>query len=637
LLVLDNVEQVLSAAPEVAALLTACPQLKAMATSRTRLRVRGERELRVPPLDLPDPKRLPPVEDLGEVAAVRLFAERAGAVTPYFALSEANALAVAAICIRLEGLPLAIELAASRSSVLPPQALLSRLEKRLGLLTGGPRDAPARQQTLRDAIAWSHDLLTPAEQALFTRLAVFSGGCTLEAVEVVCNEAGDLGADVLEGITALVDSSLVRQEEHGDGGPDAGTPRFTMLETIREYAMERLAASGEEELLRLTHADYFLALAERAEPALEGPEQGQWLERLETEHGNLRVALGLLLETSGEAEHGQRLAGALWRFWWVRGHLTEGREWLKQALARPGAASPAVRAKALDGEAVLAGEQGDYEHAVALSEEALALQREAGDKHGIARSLYNLGTVATHQGDYDRAEHRFNEGLTLLRGIGHRRGVGIGLTSLGLLAFIRADYPRAISLNEESLILWQELGDRQSTAVARATLGEAWQHQGDYARAAALYDEALALYRALGDKQGMARALYNLGTLALAQGDDTQAAMYLVESLSVFHQLEDSPATAECLEALAGVAVARGHAEQASRLFGVAEALREAISYPIQAAYRVDYDRHVAAAQAELGGASFAAAWAAGRATSLRQIIAAALEPEGCASKNTDS
>jgi len=366
LLVLDNFEQVVDAAPLVGELLSGCPGLKALTTSRISLRIYGEHEYAVSPLEMPDPMHLPPIETLRQYEAIRFFTERARAANAHFSLTNENATVVAEICARLDGLPLAIELAAARIKLLSPQAMCSRLGNPLRFLTGGARDLPERQRTLRGAIAWSHALLDEGEQALFARLSVFSGGCVLDAVEAVCEAEGDLFVDVLEGLSSLLDKSLLRQEEMVEE-----EPRFVMLETIREYARERLEVSGEAEEIRRLHAEYFVALAEQGASEQQGPEEAAWLERLDLEHDNMRAALSWMLE-SEEAGAGLRLSGALWRFWWMRGHYSEGRRWLEEALAKDGRAS-AVRAKALEAVGWLADDQGDIDRAVAAAEEGLSL------------------------------------------------------------------------------------------------------------------------------------------------------------------------------------------------------------------------------------------------------------------------
>ena len=477
LLLLDNFEQILPAAPLVADLPGACPGLKVLVTSRATLHLRGEKEFPVPPLALPDPERLPPVEALSQYASVALFAERARDVKGDFGLTDDNAPAVAEICHRLDGLPLAIELAASRIKLLAPAAMLARLERRLPLLTGGARDLPARQQTLRDTMAWSYDLLDEAEQRLFRRLAVFMGGCPLDAAEAVCNAEGDLGLDVLDGLGALVEQSLARQLKGADG-----EPRFRMLETVREYGLEQLEASGELGQTRQAHAEHYLALAEAAEPELRGPEQAGWLARLEAEHDNLRAALEWAVERDA-GELGARLGAALWRFWSVRGYLTEGRARLGGVLARAGpSVGPATRARVLDGLAHLTRLQGDYRVARALCEQSLAIRRELGDRRGIATSLHDLGMVAYERGDYRAARALYEESLAILRELGYRSRIATALESFARLAAAEAQVGRVARLLGAAESLREAIGTplrptqradyAHAVAAARAELGE---------------------------------------------------------------------------------------------------------------------------------------------------------------------
>ena len=496
LLVLDNFEQVAAAASLVTEVLAAAPQLIVLVTSRMALRCSGEHEYPVAPLAVPDPSA--PAEGLAGYEAVRLFVERARAVQPDFEATGAAAQAVAEICRRLDGLPLAIELAAARVRLLGPQALLARLGRRLALLTAGPRDLPARQQTLRATLEWSHALLTAGEQVLFARLAVFAGGCTLEAAEAVCNADGDLPIDVLDGVESLVAKSLLREVGAG------GEPRVGMLETVHEYAGERLAASGAAGALRRRHARYFLGLAEQAEPHLGGGDQAAWLKRLQADHDNLRAALGWSL--AGEPEVGLRLAGALWRFWEICGYFTEGRGWLEQALAGSGGA-PALRAKALTGASTMAFCQGDYQQATALHGQALLLFRRLGDARGVAFSLNNLGVQALHQGDLRRAARRYTKALALAREAGDRRLTGYALHNQGELARLAGDYGRAVSLAEESAALFQAVGDQWAAAATRCTLGVAAQGQGDHGRAAREFQDALRVFYALGDRWWAAECL----------------------------------------------------------------------------------------------------------------------------------
>ncbi len=538
LLLLDNFEHLTGAAPLLGRIVAQCPKVRLLVTRRATLLVYGERELAVPPLALPDPKRLPPLEELGAVAAVELFVERAGVIRPDFALTEANAVAVAGICVRLEGLPLAIELAAARVRILPPAHLLERLSRRLDLLTGGAADRDSRQQTLRGAIAWSYDFLSSSEQTLFRRLGVFAGG-TFEAIEAVCG--GDGAGEVLDGLESLVGKSLLRQEEHEQG------PRFFLLEMIREFAMEQLEASGEAETIRQAHAEVFLGLAEEAEPKLRGPEQVRWLERLEAEHDNLRAALGWSGELE-DAETGLRLAASLRYFWWVHGHVTEGRRWLDRALDRGQDGSSAARAKALAEAGSLAHQQGDYERAYTLLDQSLALCRRSGNKLGVAHALGYLGAVAELRGEYGLAELRYEESLAIYRELRDQRGINLGLNWLGALAFSQGNYDQATMYFEEQLTISRQLGDTQMVAFALCNLAETLQHQGADERALRRYDEALPLFEGLGDRRAVAEVRSCLGRLELSQGNACRAWELLCESLTALQELGDKAAIAACLE-----------------------------------------------------------------------------------------
>jgi predicted ATPase len=587
LLVLDNCEHLVEACATLAdTLLRSCPNLSILATSQEVLRLSGGREFPVPPLALPDPDEALPVEVLSQYEAVELFIQRAQAARPNFVLDQTNASAVTDICVRLDGLPLAIELAAARIKLLSPQAILARLEDRFKLLRGGARDLPARQRALRATIDWSHDLLDEDEQTLFRRLAVFIGGRTLEGVEAVCSgiEEDDrlapLQIDVLDGLASLVDKSLIQQEEGVDG-----EPRFTMLVTIHQYAAERLEESGEAEALRRRHAEYFLALAEEAEPELTGPEQAAWLERLEEEHDNLRAALRWA-EESGEAETGLRLGGALWRFWDVRGHYSEGRERLAALLALSGASGRmAARAKALNGAGNLAWSQSDYAAARSLHEEGLTIRRELGDKRDIALSLNSLGIVARRQGDYAAARSLLEKSLAIERELGNKRGIAMSLNNLGLVAASQDDYAAARSFYEESLTIRRELGDKQGIANSLGNLGEVARDQGDYTAARSLHEESLAICRELGDKLGIA---------------------YL-------------------LEGFVALAAAQGQPGRALRLAGAAAALREAIGAPLPPTYQAEFERHLETARQALGEEASATALAAGWAMTMEQAIEYAL------------
>ena len=665
LLVLDNFEQILDAALLVADLLAAAPRLKVLITSRAVLHLSGEQEFPVPALALPDLTALPPLTLLVQKPAVALFTARAQAVKPSFALTVGNAAAVAELCVRLDGLPLALELAAARCKLFTPRTLLARLERRLPMLTGGPRDAPRRQQTLRSAIDWSYDLLDPAEQTLFRQLAVFVGGCTLEAVEAVYTAAGDLPGDVHEGLQSLLDKSLLCHAEGIDG-----EPRLTMLQLIREYALERLETTGEAASVRLRHAHFYLARAEAAAIGLQGPQQGAWLAHLEQEHDNLRAALAWSQRVASHKEIGLRLAGALQSFWDVRGYFSEGRAWLEGALAAPEAAQPTrARAKALHASAVMEEALGNIPVARTRYAESLAVFRGLGDRRGIASILVELGRKAWEEGDFRQAVLRCEEGFEIYQAEGDRPGAALALTWLATVVRDQGDYGRAIALFEESLTRWRELGDSTNLANTLNGIGDALYNQGEYAQAKVRYREALAWaeaaglpmflyfvqgnlgrlaqtegdevqaftllepvvawFREIGYKVGLRWALFSLGTVASNQGDVVRASMLLRECLIVHQQLDHKGAwTGSILERFAGVLARQGAAERAARLFGHAAAVRAAVGAPRPPSEGEAYGRDVATARARLDEATFAAAWRAGQAMSPEQAVVDALAEE---------
>jgi predicted ATPase len=585
LLVLDNFEQIVEAAPTVAELLAAAPDLWVLVTSRTPLNLRSEHEYSVPPLTLPDLQRLPALEELRQNEAVQLFTVRAQAARADFSVTNDNAVQVAEICHRLDGLPLAIELAAARIRILPPQAMLTRLQSRLSWLTGGARDLPERHQTLRDAIAWSYELLGEAEKVLFERLSVFSGGRTLEAIEAVCGTADGpgtgsgppLAGELLDMIASLVDESLLRAEVDS-----SGEPRFLMLETIQEFAAEKLQKRGEAEWLRRRHAEYFLALAEAAEPQLMGPGQGLWLGRLAAEHDNLRAALSWMARA--DPDRAARLAGALWRFWNKLGLYREGRGWLGEVLAAPGL-PPAVRAKALLGAAVLANFQNDAA-AEPLLKEGLALARSAGDRRLVAACFQGLGHAAR----------------------------------------IRGDLPHATSLFEQALVEQRQLGDRRGTSVALCNLGSIAQVQGDLAQAETLSAESLALAREVGDISLAAFALHTLSHVACEQGDLVRAGVQLRESLLSAREAVDLRILVFNIAYLALVAGASGAWDRAARLAGVAEAQFAALGTQMNPPVREQYERRLAAIRTRSDGTLWQEEWKGGVGMTLEEAIAFALE-----------
>ncbi len=667
LLVLDNLEQILDAAGDVGDLLAACPCLRILATSREPLRLRAEHLFATPSLTVPPLGRRGSVDHLeagsvGRYEAVALFAARARAARPGFAVTDANAPAVAALCARLDGLPLAIELAAARSRHLVPEDLLARLAPCLPLLTGGARDLPERQRTLRDAIAWSHDLLESAEQVLFRRLAVFVGGFSLEAAEAVSLVSGDVVSDVAQVVWALADKSLLLREH----GADGGSPRYRMLETIREFGLEQLAASGEEEVVRRQHAAFFLILVENAEPHLHEVDQILWLDRLEAEHDNVRAALGWACERR-DVETALGISGALAEFWRMRGHLGEGRVWLERTLALGSPAPSAARALCLRGAGALAQAQGDsdqaigwltealddwralgerrrtgqtlgllagiatargdYGRALELNEQALRLFEAIGDRPGIADTLNQLGLIATDRGEYARARRLYERSRALYDSLADRHGSARVLNNLGVLAFWQEDYRRAAALFEDTLVLWRALGNRPHAAVTLANLGEALRAEGDLDRAVAVAREGLQLSREVGDKRSAATALFILGSLIQHHADDPRATEPLLEGLLLFRQVGDRLGMAWCLEALAGPATASGRPELAAQLCGAAEGLREQLGVPLQPAERPAYQRHLdAARRAVPSPAAFSQAWATGRALPLDAVVALAGE-----------
>ena len=629
LLLLDNFEQVVAAAPVVTELLLSCPDLKMMVTSRTALRVRGEREFPVPPLALPDPRHLSDIEALSQYAAVALFVERAVALKPDFQLTGANARAIAEICARLDGLPLAIELAASRIKLLSPQALLARLGSRLQVLTGGTRDVPERQQTLRNAMKWSYDLLDAGEQRLFRRLSVFVGGCTLAAVEEVCQAMGDVAVNVLEGVASLIDKNLLQQVEEANG-----EPRLVMLETIREYGLECLAASkedGEVEATRRAHADYYLKLAEETEQKLRSAQQVIWLERLEREHDNLRTALRWLVERE-EVEMALRLGAALCQFWTMRGHLSEGRQWLEGILSdsRMEMVSMRARAKALSGAGVMAFTQGDYGRARALCQESLELFQKLGSRRGIAASINGLAFVALAGGDYATASAMFEESLVLLRESGDKWSLADTLYFSALAASFRVDRTdtaAARSKAEESLVISRELGDQRGMAYSLNLLGFLSLLQGQWEAAGLLLEESLAIHKALGNRHGIAYVSLSFGWFSLSQGDYMAARAYSEKSLAVMIELDDRWFIAACLEGLAIAAAAQSSLGEAvasalwaAHLWGTAEALREAIGVPLRSFERAINEWGIAMIRAQLGEQAFAVAWAEGRTLTPAQV-----------------
>ncbi len=619
LLLLDNLEQVISATPLLVDLLAACSQLSLLVTSREALRVRGEREYPVPPLTLPNLTALPPLETLSQYPAIELFVQRAQAIKPDFHLTNAIAPAVAEICARLDGLPLAIELAAARIKLLPPHALLARLEHRLEFLTDGARDLPARQQTLRSAIAWSYDLLDEKAKRFFRRMSVFVGGCTVDAAEAVAQDPDERGASsVLNQLSSLLDKSLLREVENANG-----EARFGMLEMLREFGGEQLAASGESEVIHRRHAEFFLSLAEAN---LAGPDQVQSLKHLEQEHDNLRAALEWSRRAQGAGELCLHLTGTLGSFWEVHGYFSEGRHWLSSVLTTEAAQRwTAARAQILARAAELAYRQSDYPATHAFAEESLAISRELGDRRGIASALIKLGNAATESGDYASAPDFLEEALAIWRELGDKHGTARALINLGWVALRSGDYPLANARLEESRALSRELADTRGMGFALAGLGEIAVRQGAYARATQLIEESLALRRQIGHEWGVGVSLGTLGWIALREGDWTRAMAQLGESLEVRREIGDKSGSAWCLERLAEMAEAQGQAVKAVRVLGAATALRAAIGSVIDPVDQPESASKQSALRAQLGEEKFAAAWAEGCALTMERAIEYAL------------
>ncbi|MFN8637813.1 MAG: tetratricopeptide repeat protein [Chloroflexota bacterium] len=608
LLVLDNFEQLLPAAPQIAELLVACTGLKVLVTSRAALRIRGEHELAVPPLALPDPSEAAISSSVATCAAVELFVERAQAVRAEFALSDENAAIVAEICHRLDGLPLAIELAAARIRVLSPQAMLARLERRMPLLADGARDVPLRHRTLRNAIDWSYDLLTEPEQALFRRLAIFVGGCTLDAIEEVAScELRAASTDQVSSLTthnsqlAALDvlASLTSKSMVQQGNVD-GEPRLTLLETLREYGLEQLRASGELEVMRRRHAAYFLALVEEADPHLRGPEQLGWLDRLEAEHDNIRAALAwsesALAATAAiaheDAQRGLRLVGALFGFWYLRGHVREGRAWMARLLPADGSAPTA----------------------------STALRTAAG-----ARAHFAAGWLALFQGDYAAARPHYEASVAIWRSLGDRQGLGRASMHLGLITQLQDDLDGAAAAFEESVALLREVGDLRWLALPLSQLGILAQFRGERGLARGYFEESVALAREAGDRAVLGPALRVYGTWHARGGDLDRAGQLYREGLTLLLDLRESWFTPRCLFSLAGVATARDDHERAVRLLGAADATIGAIGgrlYPYELEER---NACLADARMALGEEPVADLWCAGQAMARDEAIAYAL------------
>jgi predicted ATPase/DNA-binding CsgD family transcriptional regulator len=616
LIVLDNFEQVDAAAPLLGQLLAAADALKLLVTSRSPLRLSGEFAYPVPPLALPDASHLPALQELADVAAIRLFTERARAASGDFALTEVNAAIVAQICRRLDGLPLAIELAASWIRLLSPDSLLERLTARLLALGGGPRDAPARHQTIRATIAWSHDLLSADDQPLFAHLGIFAGGWTIEAAEAV---SGPQRVDVFDGLSRLIDHALVHRM-----ASSTTEPRFSMLETIGEYAREQLAARGEQAVIEHRHSDYFLSLAGLGKQLIDGPDQAIWLARLDDEQDNMRAVFERAI-ASGDADTALRLGAAHWRFWRQRGHLSEGRTVLERALAIDGEVDRSVRAAATHYLGNLALDLTEFPAARDHFTKSLALWRRLDDQDGIAYTSTSLGMVAWFTGDYASAAEHFNEVLAIWSSTGDTPGVAIIEHDLGLLAAKEGKYDLARAHHEQALTLRRQLGNTDGVAYSLWALATVALYEGDLAPAETQFRESLAIFQELGDRQGEAYVLHGLARVSQRTGNDVETLRRYHEVLTLRKELGERNGVIECCEEIAAVLTKQGRVEPAVRLLGAAAALRAAISLAPWVAEREAVEQTLATARQALTKAAFSAAWVAGQGLTLDQAMAEAL------------
>jgi predicted ATPase/DNA-binding winged helix-turn-helix (wHTH) protein len=609
LLVLDNFEQVLPAVKVVAEILVACPAMKILVTSRASLRIYGEQDF--------------PVAPLAPNSAVELFVQRATAVCPDFAMTAENACAIREICSRLDGLPLAIELAAARSKVLSPSAMLDRLQSRLQLLTGGALDLPERQQTLRKTIDWSHDLLTESERKLFRRLSVFVGGCTLEAAEAVGDTHRDLGIDLLEGLSSLVDKNLVQRVDRVQGDT-----RFTMLEMIREYAFECLTQSGEHAAARRAHAAYCLVLAEEGNPELSPADRARWLTQCDAEIDNFRSALDWLFETR-DLDWGYRLCIGLFRFWDMREHLSEGRARLESILRLAGSGYARERGRVLHFLGALTTAQGDFPAAEYFLEQSLCLYEELGDQWGIATSLNALAIAQRDRGDYPSAERNVERSLACWRLLPDRSAMARCLHNLANLVKVRGDYPRARWALREATRIFEELGDRSGAAWSINQQGDISREQGDLAAARESYQEALLSFRDAGDLWGCARSLTDLGSIDCVQGKHPSAQTAYREAMEIFVKLGHRRGIARAAEGYACLAVAQGQVTRALKLAAAAAHLRELIGAPLPQVDKTKLDQMLLPAWQALSGPEGKAAWAEGSAMDLEKAVQYSLqEPE---------
>lgn len=630
LLVLDNCEHLIAAVAQfVAELLAASPRLHILVTSREALHLGGEAIRRVLPLTLPQREDDSTPERLSQFEAVQLFVARATSIRPSFHLTAENAATVRRICEQLDGIPLALELAAARLQVLSVAQLADQLSARFRLLADRRRDVDPRHQTLRALLQWSYDLLPPDEQALFRHLAVFSGGFTLEAVTAVMDAAT---IDLLDTLNELLNKSLILivtpSLREGEGGGAESATRLTMLETIREYALLRLREAGEEEAARQAHATYFREWASQLETQRGSGLRAGELTQLEREYYNLSAAVNWSLEDEPQALTALQISGELWRFWQASGRLSEGRRYLEAALTRADAADIAIRAAALMSAGRFAFFQSDLAAAQQRYEQSLALQRELGDERGIGRTINNLAAVHLELGDYPIA-HRYAAGvLAIRRKLGNKEEVATSLNNLGVIVENEGDYRHARSLYQQALALRRELGDKKGVAESQGNLALVAFSQGDYTKALANHQAVLVMWRELGDKWNIAYALDNLANVLIAQGNHTQVGSLLEESLHIYQEMENPDGIVIFLESMARLTAAQQRAERAVCLWAAADTMRQALKSPMHRPHRLRYERSIAALRTTLGNAAFARAWVAGQMMSQEQAVAYALEDD---------
>ncbi|MDB5079994.1 MAG: adenylate/guanylate cyclase protein [Chloroflexi bacterium] len=625
LLLLDNFEHVLDATSLVNQLLGAAPNLRIIVTTRSVLKIYGEQEFPVLPLKLPDASRLPSIDDLAGYSAVALFIRRAKQAQPAFQLTEENAGAVVNLCRALDGLPLAIELAAARASSLTPHQMLDQLSNRLAWLeeTGRGSNRPLRQQSLHEAIAWGYDLLEENEQVIFTRLAVFSGGCVLEAAEAVCDPdfTGDI--DVLDGITILLNSSLLRRVE-GVGGE----PRFIMLQTIHQYALDKLVEQGEEEAVRSWHARYYGSVVQDAGPKLTGPDQAEWFRRLEQEYDNLRSLMEWALSGSDQAKIEQvlEISCVLWRFWAAQGYQSDGLSWLEQAFSKSSGIAVELLAKTYNVAGIMCRDQFDYPKAIEFFQAGLALQRKLGDKAGIAAGLHSLGTVAAYMGNYDQAVTYHEEAMALRRALDDQRGLALSLSFLGALKTSQGEFVPASQFYEEGLRLLRKLGDLRTTALLLNNLGYLRLSQGLPALARPFFEESLALRRELHDRSGTAGSILGLADAYSTENNSKQAFKLYCESFQLSKETGESLNLVFCLEGIARILSQEGLDRLACFAFGTAEAFRESINTPIQPTDLPGYNQSVEKVRTQLHPATFENTWLSGRLVSPEEALKVVLD-----------